>query len=59
MGARFFQGGGGGPGVSHFRGEGVKLADPIFNGQFFSKKKIQYIFFKIKKFKKLCFFEQN
>jgi hypothetical protein len=40
MGARFFPGGV----VSHFRGEGgggVKLVDPIFNGHFFSKKKIQ------------------
>jgi hypothetical protein len=44
----FFRGGGAAGGVSHFRGRGVKLVDPIINGQFFSKKKNQIFFSKIK-----------
>jgi hypothetical protein len=45
----FFRGGG-----------GVKFDDPIFNGQFFSKKNNSKTFFqKNKKIKKLCFFEKK
>jgi hypothetical protein len=43
----FFQGGGPG-GSAILGGEGVKLVDPIFNGQFFSKKKNSINFFKKK-----------
>jgi hypothetical protein len=46
MGARFFSGGG-----------GVKLVDPIFNGQLFLTKKNHYKFLKkFKKIKKIVFF---
>jgi hypothetical protein len=47
--ADFFQGGGG---SAISGGEGVKFVDPIFNGQFFSKKNnLKFFFQKNKKYK--------
>jgi hypothetical protein len=49
----FFQGGG----SAISGGRGVKLVDPIFNGLFFSKKKIKFFFSKkIKNKNKFVFF---
>jgi hypothetical protein len=40
-------------------GRAVKFVDPIFKRQFFSKKKIQFFFLKMKNKFFFCFFEKK